>query len=46
MDISNFGNKNKTYIMGILNITPDSFSDGGREDFVYRILHTFVGGRN
>ena len=30
MDISNFGNKNKTYIMGILNITPDSFSDGGQ----------------
>lgn len=22
--------KNKTYIMGILNVTPDSFSDGGR----------------
>ena len=21
---------NRTYIMGILNITPDSFSDGGR----------------
>ena len=21
---------NKTYIMGILNVTPDSFSDGGR----------------
>ena len=23
-------NKNKTYIMGILNVTPDSFSDGGK----------------
>lgn len=22
--------KNKTYVMGILNVTPDSFSDGGR----------------
>jgi dihydropteroate synthase len=26
--IFNFGNK--TYIMGILNVTPDSFSDGGK----------------
>ncbi len=25
-----FDTKNHTYIMGILNITPDSFSDGGR----------------
>jgi dihydropteroate synthase len=25
-----FDLKNKTYIMGILNVTPDSFSDGGR----------------
>lgn len=25
-----FDIKNKTYIMGILNVTPDSFSDGGR----------------
>lgn len=23
---------NKTYVMGILNVTPDSFSDGGRHD--------------
>lgn len=23
-------NENKTYVMGILNVTPDSFSDGGR----------------
>lgn len=29
MDISNFGDSHKTYIMGILNVTPDSFSDGG-----------------
>ena len=29
MDIKNFDVKNKTYIMGILNVTPDSFSDGG-----------------
>jgi dihydropteroate synthase len=33
--IINIGNKNfelgkRTYIMGILNVTPDSFSDGGR----------------
>ncbi len=25
----NFDTKSKTYIMGILNVTPDSFSDGG-----------------
>lgn len=25
-----FDIKNKTYVMGILNVTPDSFSDGGR----------------
>ena len=25
-----FDTKNKCYIMGILNVTPDSFSDGGR----------------
>lgn len=25
-----FDVKNKTYLMGILNVTPDSFSDGGR----------------
>ena len=23
-------NSNHTYVMGILNVTPDSFSDGGR----------------
>lgn len=27
-----FDVQNKTYIMGILNVTPDSFSDGGRFD--------------
>ena len=27
-----FDVKNHTYIMGILNVTPDSFSDGGRFD--------------
>jgi dihydropteroate synthase len=26
----NFEPKNHTYVMGILNVTPDSFSDGGR----------------
>ena len=26
----NFDTDNNTYIMGILNITPDSFYDGGR----------------
>ena len=25
-----FNTKENTYIMGILNVTPDSFSDGGR----------------
>ena len=25
-----FDTANHTYIMGILNVTPDSFSDGGR----------------
>jgi dihydropteroate synthase len=29
MDISYFGDSKRTYIMGILNVTPDSFSDGG-----------------
>ena len=27
-----FDTKHKTYIMGILNVTPDSFSDGGKFD--------------
>ena len=32
MQIGNreFQTSGKTYIMGILNVTPDSFSDGGR----------------
>ena len=25
-----FDVKNHTYVMGILNVTPDSFSDGGK----------------
>lgn len=25
-----FDIKNETYVMGILNVTPDSFSDGGK----------------
>ena len=25
-----FDTYNKTYVMGILNVTPDSFSDGGK----------------
>ena len=37
MDISNFGDK-KTYIMGILNVTPDSFSDGGRYNSIQAAL--------
>ena len=28
----NFDTKNHSYIMGILNVTPDSFSDGGKFD--------------
>lgn len=36
----NFDFNNKSYIMGILNVTPDSFSDGGRyaayDDALYR----------
>jgi dihydropteroate synthase len=33
--------KDRTYIMGILNVTPDSFSDGGRFDSIDKALkHT------
>ena len=33
--------KNHTYVMGILNVTPDSFSDGGRYNSIDRALkHT------
>lgn len=34
-----FDVKNKTYIMGILNVTPDSFSDGGRYNNMDAALH-------
>lgn len=33
-----FINKDKTYIMGILNVTPDSFSDGGK----YNSMHDAI----
>lgn len=33
-----FENSNKTYVMGILNITPDSFSDGGKWTDIDRAL--------
>lgn len=37
----NFDTKNRTYIMGILNVTPDSFSDGGRfNDLDAALFHT------
>ena len=36
-----FNTENKTYIMGILNVTPDSFSDGGRYNHLDQALfHT------
>ena len=36
-----FDVKNKTYIMGILNVTPDSFSDGGKwNDMDHALKHT------
>ena len=34
-----FDRTNKTYIMGILNVTPDSFSDGGRYQGLDGALH-------
>lgn len=34
-----FDTKNNTYIMGILNVTPDSFSDGGRWDQIDAALY-------
>ena len=35
-----FDTDNKCYIMGILNVTPDSFSDGGRfNDMDSALLH-------
>ena len=33
-----FDIKNKTYVMGILNVTPDSFSDGGKWNTIDRAL--------
>lgn len=33
-----FDLKNKTYVMGILNVTPDSFSDGGKFNVVDEAL--------
>lgn len=38
MRIGNREFKNHTYIMGILNVTPDSFSDGGKYNDVDRAL--------
>lgn len=36
-----FDTGKNTYIMGILNVTPDSFSDGGRYNSVYAaLIHT------
>jgi len=35
----NFDTKNNTYIMGILNATPDSFSDGGKFNTVDKALY-------
>ncbi len=29
----------RTYLMGVLNVTPDSFSDGGKYDSLERALH-------
>lgn len=34
-----FSTKGHTYVMGILNVTPDSFSDGGRYNTVYQALY-------
>lgn len=33
-----FDVKNETYVMGILNVTPDSFSDGGKYNGMDRAL--------
>ena len=33
-----FDLKNNTYVMGILNVTPDSFSDGGKFNNVYSAI--------
>ncbi len=36
--MKNFPSGERTYVMGILNVTPDSFSDGGRYNDVERAL--------
>ena len=33
-----FDTENQVYMMGILNVTPDSFSDGGRYDHMDQAL--------
>ncbi len=33
-----FDTQNQTYVMGILNVTPDSFSDGGKYDGIEKAL--------
>lgn len=33
-----FDVRNQTYVMGILNVTPDSFSDGGKWNSMDRAL--------
>lgn len=38
MKIGNREFKDRTYVMGILNVTPDSFSDGGKYNSVDRAL--------
>ncbi len=38
MKIGNREFNNRTYVMGILNITPDSFSDGGKYNSIDRAL--------
>ena len=41
MIIGNKEFKNRTYVMGILNVTPDSFSDGGTHNTIDTALkHT------
>ena len=38
-----FDTKNHTYIMGILNVTPDSFSDGGKWNHMDEAFETYRG---
>ena len=37
-----FDTKNHTYIMGILNVTPDSFSDGGKWNHIDAVSYTHL----